>query len=255
MNGAFYIGAVGLDTQQRALDIVANNIANINTTGFKRSTVRFSELTAPSRTADDQPLALATRAEGLGGALIASTPHVWQQGALQSTGSPMDLAINGDGFVEVTGPAGRSLLWRGGTLKVNDDGQLAATDGSALRANISVPQGETGLTIGADGTVSATVNGAIQQLGQIDLVMAKSPDDLADDGNGYYEAADPSQVVSVKAGDEGSGALVQGSLEGSNTNLADEMTNMLLMQRAFSANAQVVQAGDQLMSIVNELRR
>jgi flagellar basal-body rod protein FlgG len=255
MNGAFYIGAVGLDAQQRALDVVANNIANINTTGFKRSAVRFSELVAPVRDGADLPLAMRDRADGMAGATMAATPHVWTQGDLRQTGAQLDLAIKGDGFIEMMGPAGRTLLWRGGTLKVNEDGYLAAADGTALRAMISVPQGAGTIAIAADGTVSATVDGASQQLGQIDLVMAKSPDDLADAGNGYYEAADEASVTSVKPGDEGSGMLVQGSLEGSNTQLADEMTQLLLTQRAFAANAQIVQAGDQLMSIVNTLRR
>jgi flagellar basal-body rod protein FlgG len=255
MNGAFYIGAVGLDAQQRALDVVANNIANINTTAFKRSTVRFTELLAPARDSEDAPLLVKSAAQALSGVALAAIPHVWAEGPLQATGSPLDLAVNGDGFLELLGPAGHTLLWRGGTLSVNNDGELATSDGTALAAAISVPQGASALTIAADGSVTAQVNGSTQQLGQIDLVMAKSPDDLVDDGNGTFEAIDPSDVVTVKPGEEGSGMLVQGSLEGSNTQLADEMTNLLLMQRAFAANAQVVQAGDQMMSIVNGLRR
>ncbi|MEI9997594.1 MAG: flagellar hook-basal body protein [Rhizomicrobium sp.] len=255
MNGAFYIGAVGLDAQQRALDVVANNIANINTPAFKRSTAQFSQMVAAARDAADLPLAAAQRSDGLAGAVLSGTPHVWSQGALQQTGSPLDLAINGDGFIELLGPAGHTILWRGGTLKVNDDGYLAAADGTALRAMISVPQGATAIAISATGAVSGTVNNATEQFGQIDLVTTKAPDDLVDDGGGYYEAANPADLISLKPGEEGSGMLVQGSLEGSNVQLADEMTNLLLMQRAFAANAQVVQAGDQLMSIVNGLRR
>ena len=256
MNGAFYIGAISLDAQQRALDVVANNIANINTTAFKRSTVRFSELMSPVRDNSDMPVQQTSNAAGLAGVALSATPHVWSQGDLQQTGQPMDLAVNGNGFIELLGPSGRSLLWRGGTLKVNDDGYLATGDGTALRAMISVPQNST-LTISADGTVSAQVSGdsTVQQLGQIDLATAKSPDNLVDDGNGYFEATDNAGVTSVKPGDEGSGILVQGSLEGSNAQLTDEMTNLLLLQRAFSASAQVVQAGDQLASLVNGLRR
>jgi len=257
MNGAFYIGAIGLDAQQRALEVIANNIANMNTPAFKRSAVRFSTLVAPAQNDPDVSLAASDPIANLAGVAVGATPHVWTQGDLAQTGQPLDLAINGQGFIELLGPSGQTLLWRGGTLKVNPDGYLAASDGTALRAMISVPQDATSLSIGTDGKVSAQIagqNGA-QQIGQLDLVMVKDPDSLVDAGNGYYEASDPSMTYSVQPGDEGSGTLVQGALESSNVQLADEMTNLLLTQRAFAANAQVVQAGDQLMSIVNQLRR
>jgi flagellar basal-body rod protein FlgG len=156
----------------------------------------------------------------------------------------------------MAGPSGQTLLWRGGTLEVNSDGLLAASDGTPLKAMISVPQGTGPLTIGSDGSVSGSVNGGTaQQIGQIDLVTAKAPDTLVATGNGYYEASNDSQLTTVKPGEEGSGVLTQGSLESSNVQLTDEMTSVLLAQRAFGANAEVVQAGDQLMSIVNQLRR
>jgi flagellar basal-body rod protein FlgG len=257
MNGAFYIGATSLDAQQRALEVVANNIANINTVGFKRSAVQFSELVAPVRDADGNPVAAADNANNLAGVMVGGTPHVWTQGDLKQTGQQLDLAINGDGFLELMGPGGQSLLWRGGTMKVNEDGYLAAGDGTPLRAMISVPQGASSLTIGADGVVSALVNGQTQsqQIGQLELVMAKDPNSLIDTGNGYYQASDAGETYSAKPGLDGGGTLVQGSLETSNVQLTDEMTNLLLVQRAYAANAQVVQAGDQLMSIVNDLRR
>ncbi|MEJ0027197.1 MAG: flagellar hook-basal body protein [Rhizomicrobium sp.] len=254
MNGAFYIGAVGLDAQQRALDVVANNIANMNTTAFKRSAVQFSELVAPMRDGADMPVLPRDSIAALGGAVADTTGHVWTIGALRQTGQSLDVAIDGDGFIEVLGPTGHSLLWRGGTLAVGADGTLTTAEGVPLRAMISVPQAATGLTIAKDGTVTATVDGASQKLGQIDLAMAKSPNDLVDDGSGYYEATDSSNVTSVRPGEEGSGMLIQGSLEASNVQLSDEMTSLLLVQRAYAANAEVVQAGDQLMSIVNGLR-
>jgi flagellar basal-body rod protein FlgG len=256
MNGAFYIGAIGLDAQQRALEVVANNVANINTTAFKRSAVRFSDLTAPLRDRDDAAIA-AIGPDSFQGVSLSGTPMVWTQGTLQHTGQQFDLAINGDGFIELAGPSGHSLLWRGGGLKVNSDGLLATADGTPLRGMIAVPQGAGTLTIGNDGKVSTISDGdsTARQIGQIELVTVKSPEALADTGNGYYEIDDESQLATVSPGEEGSGVLVQGSLEASNSQLADEMTNVLLAQRAFGANAQVVQAGDQIMSIVNQLRR
>jgi flagellar basal-body rod protein FlgG len=255
MNGAFYIGAIGLDAQQRALEVLANNVANVNSTAFKRSTVQFAELVSPLHNADDVAIA-QMGPDHLQGVAVAGTPVIWSQGALQQTGHAWDVAINGDGFFELAGPAGRTLLWRGGTLKVNGDGYLATSDGVPLKSLISIPQGASAITIGNDGIVSATTDGAkAEQIGQIDLITVKTPDRLVDTGDGYFEASNDSQLTTVKPGEEGSGFLMQGTLESSNVQLTDEMANVLLAQRAFGANAQIVQAGDQLMSIVNQLRR
>lgn len=255
MNGAFYIGATGLSAQQRALEAIANNIGNINTTAFKRSAVSFSELMAAAPAEDDTDAA-RVRAMALGGVTSAATARVWTQGDLRQTGSKFDIAIDGPGFVELMGSAGHTLLWRGGTLKVNSDGYLATSDGTPLKAMISVPADATALSIGRDGMVSATVDGEdSKSLGQIDLTMVKDPGELIGIENGVYEVADGGGAYTVTAGTEGGGVFAQGALEGANVQLSDEMVTLLLLQRAFSANAQVVQAGDQLMSIVNGLRR
>lgn len=257
MNGAFYIGATGLDAQQRALDVIANNITNMNTPAFRRSATSFTTLMSTPRTADDLPLAEADGSTGMSGVRIASTSHDWTPGEIRKTGNAMDVALNGDGFIELMGPSGQLLLSRGGTLKIDGDGYLADATGNRLRANISVPDGASGLTIATDGTVSALMTGetAAREIGQIDLVQVRDPDALVDRGNGYYEAADESQTVAAKAGDDGAGTFVQGALEQGNVNLSDEMVTMMLVQRAYSASAQVIQAGDQLMSIANGLRR
>jgi flagellar basal-body rod protein FlgG len=255
MNGAFYIGATGLDAQQRALDVVANNIANIHTPAFRKTSVQFSDLVAVPRDGADLPIANADYSTGLSGVKVSSTLHEWTMGDLRQTGSNMDLAIDGNGFVEMMGPAGQILLSRGGTMKVNADGYLAAVDGTPLRAMISVPEDADAITVARDGTVSALVDGTSTELGQIELVMVKDADKLIDRGSGYYEALDDAQATRVNPGDEGAGAFVQGSIEEANVNLSEEMITMMLVQRAYAANAQVVQAGDQLMSITNSLRR
>jgi flagellar basal-body rod protein FlgG len=257
MNGAFYVGATGLDAQRRALDVIANNIANINTVGFKRSSVRFSELVTPIRNEADEPINVTDRAAVVSGVAVSGTTHVWTQGSLRQTGQALDLAIDGAGFVELVGAAGRPLLWRGGSLKVNADGYLVAADGTPLRAMISVPLGATALTIARDGTVAALIDGQAdpEQLGQIDMVMVKDPDTLVDVGGGYYQAEDPAGTYAIDAAADGNASFVQGALESANVQLTDEMTNLLVVQRAFAANAQIVQAGDQLMAIVNGLRR
>ena len=254
MNGAFYIGATGLDIQQRALDVVAHNIANINTPAFKRSAVRFSELVAPVR-GDAGDLTSQDRAATLDGVTTNGSSRIWTPGDLKQTGGALDLAIDGSGFLELLGPAGHTLLWRGGTLKVNGDGYLSAADGTPLRAMISVPQGARDLVIDRNGLISATLEEGTQQLGQLDLMMVKDPDGLTEAGDGYYELNDAAGVFTVAAGDEGGGTFVQGAIEQANVALSDEMVTLLLLQRAYAANAQMVQAGDQLMAIANSLRR
>lgn len=257
MDGAFYIGAVGLDAQQQALNVVANNIANLNTTAFKRQTVQFSELVSPLTDRDSDAASRIRQITTGAGVSVAATPRVWSQGTLTQTGQPLDLAIQGEGFLEVLGPSGSDMLWRGGTLEVNQEGYLATSDGTTLKAMVSVPQGAQNLSISATGAITAQINGASQarQIGQLDIALAKNPASLVDQGGGYFEPSDGSGVVSVKPGEEGGGTFVQGSLETSNVQLSDEMVNMLMVQRAYGASAQVVQAGDQLLSIVNGLRR
>jgi len=256
MNGAFYVGATGLDAQQRALDVVANNIANINTPSYKRSQARFSELVAAGSGDGDATAHALAPAPMLGVSVDASTRD-FGQGVLQTTGRATDLAISGPGFLELVGPAGQTLLWRGGVLQVNPDGFLAAANGMPLKAMIAVPPGATALTIDEAGKVSATADGASapRSLGQLEVAQVKDVSTLTPLDGGFYQAANDRDVSASTPGTEGAGLLEQGQIEGSNVQLSDEMVTLMLMQRAFAASAEVVQAGDQLMGIANGLRR
>ncbi|MFC4291059.1 flagellar hook-basal body protein [Sphingorhabdus arenilitoris] len=257
MNGAFYIGATGLNAQQRGLDVIANNVANVNTSGFKRAEMRFSELLTPPVDANQptQPIRAATNF--LNGVKSSEVSRVYEQGDLRQTGNPLDLAIEGDGFVEILGPNGVSWLWRGGTLAINEDGMLQTEDGLLLRGLIQIPEDATDIRIDREGRVLAITsqeNGPVE-LGAIDLVMPSDRTALAPSGSGYYAVEGDSGIRSFVPGEDGKGVFVQGSIETSNVELTEEMVALLLMQRAYAANAQVVQAGDQLMSIANGLRR
>jgi flagellar basal-body rod protein FlgG len=257
MNGAFYVGAVGLQAQERALDIVSNNIANINTPAFKRSDVRFSAMLA-SRNDPDVPAANAADLFSAAGVMASAAPSVDQPGDLQSTGHTNDLAINGRGFIELMGPGGQTLLWRGGTLKVGDDGMLAAADsGLQLKAAISVPADATSFTIGSDGVVSAitSTDAAPVEIGRIPIVTADDTGALTALNGGLYSVDDESRLREATAGEDGAGTLVQGSIERSNVEMTGEMVELMLVQRAYAANAQIVQAADQLMAVANGLRR
>lgn len=257
MNGAFYVGGAGLYAQQQALDIVANNIANLNTTAFKRSSAVFSALVAPPAEDELASMVGMSPSGALAGVVLAATPLDFTEGPLRQTGQPLDLAIAGSGFIELMGPSGQTRLWRGGSLQVNQDGYLAAPNGMALKAMIQVPSNASALSIGADGKVEALVDGdpTPTTLGRIDLAQVKDMTQLTALNDGLYQVDDDSLVVSGEPGQDGAGAFAAGTLEGSNVNLTNEMTTMLLLERAYGANAQVVQAGDQLMQIANNLKR
>jgi flagellar basal-body rod protein FlgG len=251
MNGAFYIAATGLRSQETALHAHANNIANLNTPGYKRSEVRFSELTAPK--ADPADDARAPAGSLLLGVAARQTSRVLEQGELRKTDNPLDLAIDGAGFIEVLGPNGRTYLSRGGRLRIDANGQLSTASGLPLKALVRA-DGAAALTIDAQGVVHAGPGGE-QVIGRLELVTVQDTGSLRAIGDGLYEIDGDDLIQSAKPGADGAGQFAQGMLEGSNVQLSDEMVTLLLMQRSFAANSQVVQAADQLMSIANGLMK
>jgi flagellar basal-body rod protein FlgG len=256
MNGAFEISGVGLVTQQQALDAIAGNIANVNTPGFKRAEVRFSEILArqldPSNPRSDLAGAPATASVSARVSIALD-----EQGDLEPTGHMLDLAIEGRGFVELLGPRGEILLWRGGRLSIQADGTLATADGLALRAMISAPENATSIALGADGVAIAIIEGQDGpiDLGRIGLVGVASANDVERLDGGLYRLREDARVEQLDANENGAGTFVQGAIERSNVDLNDEMVRLMIVQRAYAANAQIVQAADQLMAIVNGLRR
>lgn len=157
MSGAFHVGAIGLQAQQRALDAVANNIANVNTPAFKRSEVSFSEIVVERSDNRSRPVDGRSSIGQLSGVQASATPMLTEQGQLEQTDQALDLAIEGGGFIELMGPAGQTLLWRGGRLRILEDGTLASAGGLALRSSITVPSDALAVNIARDGTVSAQV--------------------------------------------------------------------------------------------------
>lgn len=257
MSSGFYVGAIGLGAQQRALDVIANNIANVNTPGFKRDQLRFHDLIATRTDPDTVAADLGRTSDTSGGVTISATPMLNESGAIERTGRSMDVAIEGHGFIELMGPGGQTMLWRGGGLKVNEEGLLAAANGMALRAGISVPQDATALVIAPDGRVHARVPDSAEpvELGQIELVRLDDVASVERVDGGIYRVRDATQLASTGPGEDGLGTLAQGAIERSNAALTDEMVQLMMVQRAYAANAQIVQAADQLMSIANGLRR
>lgn len=257
MNGAFHVGAIGLSAQQKALDTIAGNISNINTPAFKRSRVQFSEVLASQLDPGAVRADLGADFAHAAGVRSEALSMVDEGGKIEATGRPLDLAIDGRGFIELMGPGGETLLWRGGALRVGDDGLLAGAGGLSLKAAITIPDDASAVEIAADGVVRAKVgdSGETVEIGQILLVRAEDPGALERLDGGLYRAAEGARLVDAHPGEDGTGRLVQGALEGSNVELTSEMVQMLLVQRAYAANAQLVQAADQLMAIANGLRR
>ena len=254
MNNAFYIGAAALRTYQTANEGTASNVANINTDQYKRVSVSFAEMVGEPAA---EGSAGAAAAGALMGVAVRAQDRVFTPGELRQSGNPMDVAVVGEGLFELAGPGGQSLLWRGGTLRVNADGYLAAPNGMPLRALIQVPQEARELSIAADGRVRARVDGQALpvELGQIELTLATDTRALRSSADGLFRAGDDAELVRAHPGENGLGVLQQGSVETSNVKLSDELVNLMLQQRAFAANARIVQVGDELMGLVTGLKR
>jgi flagellar basal-body rod protein FlgG len=264
MFDALYIAATGMNAQQQNVDAVANNLANVNTVGFKKSRVSFFDLVArdASQTAAagvDGPLGPLDETQRVGvGVGITSISKVFDAGDIKKTDSPWDVAISGDGFLELVLPDGARAYTRGGTLKVNADGLLATSSGQALKPNIAIPDNAQSLVIAPDGKVTVQVpnQAAPIELGQLEVVRFANPAGLTAEGDNVYRSSAASgEPIMGRPGDEGLGSVRQGSLEGSNVKMVEEMVNLMVAQRAYEASVKVIQASDEMLGMVNSLRR
>ena len=262
MFDSLYIGATGMIAHQLQMDTIANNLANLNTIGFRRSLVTFSDVSAQVAASALAAVGgtAASTASGLlsGAGSVVQTSLSLLPGTLQSTQEPLNVAINGSGFFEVLRSDGTPAYARAGALEVNSDGLLALSDGTPLSAQIQVPPDAGQLTISPDGQVSAQLAGATAPtvLGQIQLVNFANPGALTVVGSNQYTApAAAGTPQTGKPGSAGLGQLQQGYLEASNVDLNQEMTALLLAQRGFELNSKVVQSADQLWSLLNGLVR
>ena len=260
MFDALSIGATGMQAQQLNVETIANNLANANTVGFKKGRVGFTDLMVREAARAGQPVsAEAATAQRLGaGVGVTSVSKVFDSGELKKTDAPLDLAIRGDGFIEVMMADGSSSFIRGGSLQVNKDGMLANAAGLPLKSQIAIPDNAQSVSIGADGRVLVTLPNQSTPIeaGRIDLVRFASPSQLASQGDNLYRATDASgEPALARAGEDGAGTLAQGYLESSNVKMVDEMVNLMLAQRAYEASLKVVQAADEMLGLVNNLRK
>ena len=254
MNDSLYIAATGMQAQQLNIDAIANNLANVTTTGFKKSHVNFAELML----VDSAPGARDGAAAAGLGISAGSMAKDFSAGAMTRTNAALDLAIDGSGFIGVSLADGSQGYSRGGTLHVTKESYLATSNGELLKPAIHIPANAGPITIGADGKVSVTVAGQSQpvEVGQIELANFANAAALKGAAAGVYVPTEASgDAVFGKPGAQGFGALAQGALENSNVSMVDEMVTLMIAQRAYEMSSKVIQASDEMMSLTNNLRR
>jgi flagellar basal-body rod protein FlgG len=258
MNPALWAAKTGLDAQQTRLAVVSNNIANVNTAGFKKGRAVFEDLlyqnvsqVGGSTSQDTQSasgLALGT------GVRVVATEKTFTQGSLSQTNNPLDLAINGRGFFQVLMPDGSLAYTRAGDFQLNNQGQMVTSAGYVLQPGITIPSGAQSVTIGKDGTVSVLQSGQSTptQLGSIQLADFVNPAGLQPRGeNLYTESAASGTAQAGTPGLNGLGMLTQAFVEGSNVNVVEEMVSMIETQRAYEMNTKAIQTADQMLQYLS----
>jgi flagellar basal-body rod protein FlgG len=259
---ALYSASSGMQAQQLNLDTIANNLANVNTTGFKKTRVDFEDVLyqtsrAPG-TAGAQGTTIPTGIQVGNGARAVATQRIFNQGDFQSTDNPLDLVIEGDGFFQVTRPDGSIGYTRSGAFKRDGSGRVVTSEGFALQPALTIPADAQNVAIGSDGTVSVTIAGqsAPQEIGTIQLAQFVNPAGLLSAGrNLFLQTAASGTAVVGTAGQQGLGTIAQGYLEMSNVKVVDEMIAMITSQRAYEANSRAIQTADEMLGLTNNLRR
>lgn len=260
---ALFTAATGMIAQQLNIDTIAHNMANVNTTGFKKSRVNFQDLIYETiKPAGSETAAGQTIPEGIQvghGVRPASIAKLFSPGNYIQTGNPLDLVIEGDGFFQVTLPDGTIGYTRDGNFKLDANGQIVSTDGYPLQPGITVPNNALNVNIGSDGTVSAMVQGnaAPQNLGTIQLVRFVNPAglDARLGRNILLETQASGAPIAGQPGLDGLGTLENGFLENSNVQVVEEILNLIIAQRAYEASSKVIQTSDEMLQTANNVRR
>ncbi|MCL2468713.1 MAG: flagellar basal-body rod protein FlgG [Alphaproteobacteria bacterium] len=257
-----YIGTTGMQAQQLNVEVIANNIANISTTGFKRSRAEFQDLLydnirrVGSPTSDTGTLLPSGLQVGMGVKPVA-TYRIHENGVINITEGTYDVAINGRGFLQIQMPDGTINYTRDGSLQTNENGEIVTQDGFLLSPNISVPEDAMEVIISRSGEVLARIDGqtALQSLGQIQLAAFINPSGLEAIGDNLFRETEASGTpITGDPQSDGFGYLMQGALESSNVNVVAEITTLITAQRAYEMNARVITAGDEMMTTISQMR-
>ena len=260
MMRALWSAASGMRAQQTNLDVTSNNLANVNTTGFKKFRAEFQDLHYQTLKVAGSPTGVGFAApEGIQvgmGTRVAATQRFFSQGDFMHTDHPYDLTIEGNGFFRIALPDNTFAYTRDGSFKIDSNGQMTTADGNLLDPNIVISPEATNVTLAADGNVTQTLNGAQQQVGQITLARFINPAGMESVGKNLFRAtlASGQEVVGVP-GQQGLGQIGQGVLERSNVNVAEEMVNMIVAMRAYESSSKAIQTSDEMLQIANNARR
>jgi flagellar basal-body rod protein FlgG len=259
---AMRTAASGMYAQQLNVDTIANNLANVNTTGYKKTKVEFQDvLYTKLRSSGIESAGASKVPVGLDvgyGTSPAATQRFFTEGNLQQSGNPLDIAIEGDGFFQILLPSGETAYTRDGSFKLSSDGQLVTTDGFYLQPSITIPENTNTISITADGMVSVKVagNSDPQEVGQIELAKFINPAGMDAVGHNLLLAnnASGSPILGTPSL-EGFGATNQGYLEMSNVEVVEEMVNMIVAQRAYEINSKAIQTSDEMSQLASNLKR
>ena len=258
-SAAMHIARTGLDAQDMRMRVISNNLANVNTTGFKKDRASFATLSYQTVTAAGaQSSSDSKYATGLNlgtGVRIQGTSRMETQGTMQQTGNALDLALDGDGYCQVQLPGGQLGYTRAGNFSRSPEGLLVTNEGYQVMPGITVPEGATQITVGTDGTVSATVAGQTEpaQLGQLQVANFPNAAGLQSKGDNYMlETASSGAANLGVPGEDGRGTVRQGMLEASNVNVVEELVDMIECQRAYEVNSKMISATDDMLKYVNQ---
>jgi flagellar basal-body rod protein FlgG len=259
---ALYTAATGAQAQQFNLDVIANNVANVNTTGFKKARTEFHDLLSQTYSVagavGDQGTTDPTGVQVGLGVVVSATQRVFLPGSVVQTGNPLDIAIQGDGFFQVQQDNGDIAYTRDGSLKRDAAGSLVTSDGYPVQPAITIPSDASEVVVGLNGTVSVRQAGSpdLTQVGQLQLVRFSNPAGLESSGRNLYSrtpaSGDPIEGTAGQA-EFGKTTLNQGFLENSNVQIVEELINLITAQRAFEANSNVIKSADQVLQKVNNI--
>lgn len=256
------IGASGMLAQQMNVDVISNNIANMTTNGFKRQRVDFKDLMyqnidRPGTQSSDAGTVMPSGLQLGLGVRVASVYRINEQGPMQITENPLDVAVNGDGFFQVTLPDGNTAYTRSGIFQVNENGELVTTQGFTLEPSISIPDDAVDIEINAQGEVLVSINGQADQsnVGQIQLAGFINPAGLEAIGDNLFTETTASGSPTLNnPGTDNLGTLQQGAIESSNVNVVEEITRLIEAQRAYEMNSNVIRTSDEMMQQAGQLR-
>jgi len=260
MNLSLYTSATGMEAQQKQLNTISNNLANANTTGFKRAKIEFQDMlyqqTKDAGATSGDGNVLPTQVEMGNGTQVVSTSRVFTQGNLRETGGQLDLAIDGVGFLEVELPNGETAYTRDGALKIASDGRVTTSTGYPVLSNFqAIPSGAESITVTPTGDVSVRTAAGSQSF-RLQLARFNNPQGLRSIGGNIYVETEASGTAETgNPAENGQGRILHGFLEGSNVNVVEEMVSMITAQRSYEINSKAIQASDEMLQTVAQLRR